>query len=117
MLFDITNGSAKKIYIVDELDRSLHTKLSKNLISMFERVTVNAEAQLIFTAHDVNLIDLDLFRSEEIWFIEKKSSGETKFRPFSDFDIKENENLLKDYLNGRFGAVPVIKGDKEYGND
>lgn len=117
ILFKIDDSTANKIYIVDELDRSLHTKLSKNFISMFEKATANVPAQLIFTAHDVNLLDLDLFRSEEIWFIEKKYSGETRFIPFSDFDINGNENLLKDYLNGRFGAVPVIKGDMRYEDD
>lgn len=117
ILFSIGNSNTQKIYIVDELDRSLHTKLSKHFIRMFEEVTANVEGQLIFTVHDVNLLDLDLFRSEEIWFIEKKSSGETRFRPFSDFDINRNENLLKDYLNGRFGAIPVIKGDMNYGDD
>lgn len=111
ILFKIDDNYTNKIYIVDELDRSLHTKLSKYFINMFEKATANIPAQLIFTAHDVNLLDLNLFRAEEIWFIEKKSSGETRFRPFSDFDINCNENLLKDYLNGRFGAVPVIKGD------
>lgn len=114
ILFEIDNSSKNKIYIVDELDRSLHTKLSKNFIDMFERATADIPAQLIFTAHDVNLLDLDLFRSEEIWFIEKKSTGETKIRPFSDFDINENSNMLNDYLNGRFGAIPVIKGDLKY---
>ena len=114
ILFEIDNSNTNKIYIVDELDRSLHTKLSKNFIRMFENATAETPAQLIFTAHDVNLLDLDLFRSEEIWFIEKTSNGETKIRPFSDFDIKDNDNILNDYLNGRFGAVPVIKGDLKY---
>ena len=117
ILFEINDITAKKIYIVDELDRSLHTKLSKKFISMFEKITTNVAAQLIFTAHDVNLLDLDLFRSEEIWFIEKKVSGETKFKPFSDFDIHNNENILKDYLNGRFGAVPVIRGGENDGDN
>ena len=114
ILFEIDNSNTNKIYIVDELDRSLHTKLSKNFIRMFENATAETPTQLIFTAHDVNLLDLDLFRSEEIWFIEKKSTGETKIRPFSDLDIDDNGNILNDYINGRFGAIPVIRGDQEY---
>ena len=117
ILFEIDKSNTNKIYIVDELDRSLHTKLSRNFIRMFEQATADVQAQLIFTAHDVNLLDLDLFRSEEIWFIEKKYTGETKIRPFSDFDIKDNGNILNDYLNGRFGAIPIIRGDQEYDND
>lgn len=95
------------IFIIDELDRSLHTKLSKYFISHF--VTNASKQQLLFTAHDVNLLNLKDFRKEEIWFIEKNKNGETHLKPFSDFDLKENQNILKDYLAGRFGAVPIIK--------
>ena len=67
--------------------------------------------QIIFTAHDVNLINLRHFQQEEIWFIEKKHLGESVLRPFSDFKVQNGQNILKAYLNGRFGAVPVIRGD------
>lgn len=117
MLFKIEDDKSNKIYIVDELDRSLHTKLSKEFVRNFEKTTRNICAQLIFTAHDVNLLDMDLFRQEEIWFIDKKNSGETRFRPFSDFNIKKEQDIFKDYLNGRFGAVPVIHGGNDYGDD
>lgn len=67
---------------------------------------------MLFTAHDTNLLDLDLFRKEEIWFVEKKISGETKLRPLSNFSIKNDQDILKGYLLGRFGAVPVIKEER-----
>ena len=105
-----TNLSSHTIYVVDELDRSLHTKLSKFLIETFGEQSTNT--QLLFTAHDVNLLNLQIFRQEEIWFVEKNSTGETRLKPFSDFDITNEQNILKDYLAGRFGAVPVIKEDK-----
>ena len=57
----------------------------------------------------MNLLSLNNFRQDEIWFIEKNRNGETRLKPFSDFDIKNEDNILKDYLAGRFGAVPVIK--------
>lgn len=98
------------IYVVDELDRSLHTKLSKFFIETFGEQSTNT--QLLFTAHDVNLLNLHIFRQEEIWFVEKNGIGETTLKPFSDFDIIDGQNILKDYLAGRFGAVPVIKEDK-----
>lgn len=99
------------IYFVDEIDRSLHTKLSKYILRTFEENSHNILNQMIFTAHDVNLINLKDFTKEEIWFIEKNNIGETSLKPFSDFEVNENQDIIKDYLNGRFGAVPVIRGD------
>lgn len=106
ILFRVTNKD-KNIYIIDELDRSLHTKITKFILEEFIK-GINNESQIIFTSHDVNLINLNLFRKEEIWFVEKKNSGATKIRPFSDFVTKDGQNTLKDYLNGRFGGVPHI---------
>ena len=65
----------------------------------------------MFTTHDVNLLDLDNFKQEELWFIDKKTTGETSLKPFSDFDVSNKKSILNDYLAGRFGAIPVIKGD------
>lgn len=99
------------IYFIDEIDRSLHTKLSKYILKTFAEKSQNLLNQLIFTAHDVNLINLRDFTKEEIWFIEKNIMGETSLKPFSDFETNNNQDIIKDYLNGRFGAVPVIRGD------
>lgn len=99
------------IYFVDEIDRSLHTKLSKYILKTFVENSQNLLSQIIFTAHDVNLINLRDFTKEEIWFIEKNSIGETSLKPFSDFETNDNQDIIKDYLNGRFGAIPVIRGD------
>ena len=109
MLFAMDNES-RSIYLVDEIDRSLHTKLSKHLLKLFLFIFEESNCQIIYTAHDVNLIDLDSFAQDEIWFVEKKLTGETTIKPMSDFDIKRDQDVLKAYLNGRFGAVPVIKG-------
>lgn len=109
MLF-AKDQSSRMIYFVDELDRSLHTKLSKYLLNLFLENSEESNCQIIYTAHDTNLIDLDSFAQDEIWFVEKKLSGETKIKPMSDFEIKKNQDVLKAYLNGRFGAIPVIKG-------
>lgn len=99
------------IYFVDEIDRSLHTKLSKYILQTFVENSQNLLSQMIFTAHDVNLINLRDFTKEEIWFIEKNNTGETALKPFSDFETNDNQDIIKDYLNGRFGAIPVIRGD------
>ena len=109
MLFSIDKKN-RSIYLVDEIDRSLHTKLSKYLLKLFLENSNDANCQIMYTAHDVNLIDLDDFAQDEIWFVEKKLTGETTIKPMSDFDVKGDQDILKAYLNGRFGAVPVIKG-------
>lgn len=99
------------IYLVDEIDRSLHTKLSQHLLNEFICKSENTLNQIIFTAHDVSLLNLNDFRKDEIWFVEKNTLGESKLKPLSDFNVQEGQDTLKAYLNGRFGAVPVIRGD------
>jgi len=110
MLFAMREES-RTIYFVDEIDRSLHTKLSQHLLSEFIKCCENTYNQIIFTAHDVNLINTDNFRTEEIWFIEKSSLGESKLRPLSDFNLQKGQDALKAYLSGRFGAIPTIRRD------
>lgn len=103
------NKNSQMVYFVDEIDRSLHTKLSQYLLNEFIARSDKTGCQIIFTAHDVNLINLDNFRQEEIWFIEKNNLGESELRPLSDFHLQEGQDTLKAYLSGRFGAVPMIR--------
>jgi len=110
MLFAMREES-RTIYFVDEIDRSLHTKLSQHLLNEFIKCCENTYNQIIFTAHDVNLINTDDFRAEEIWFIEKSKLGESKLRPLSDFNLQKGQDALKAYLSGRFGAIPTIRRD------
>lgn len=110
MLFAMRENS-HAIYFVDEIDRSLHTKLSQYLLSEFINCCENTYNQIIFTAHDVNLINLADFRQEELWFIEKNNIGESQLRPLSDFSLQKGQDALKAYLSGRFGAVPMIRRD------
>ncbi len=111
MLFAV-QGDSRAIYFVDEIDRSLHTKLSQHLLNEFIRRCDCAHCQIIFTAHDVNLINTEYFRTEEIWFIEKNCFGESKLRPLSDFKLQKGQDAIRAYLNGRFGAIPTIKGGR-----
>lgn len=106
-----TVGKSKTLYFVDEIDRSLHTKFSMFLLDEFlHRSKTEGYNQIFFTAHDVSLINLDMFCQDEIWFIEKTKEGESVLRPFSDFKVEQGQDPLKAYLSGRFGAVPIIKG-------
>lgn len=95
MLFTVDKNS--KLYFVDEIDRSLHTKLSQFLLDEFARSAATSCNQIIFTAHDVNLINLDHFRQDEIWFIEKNCLGESCLKLFSDFDVKAETYQFSHY--------------------
>ena len=86
------------------------TQSSLFLLDEFACRAEEGDNQIIFTAHDVNLINLNNFRQDEIWFIEKTQMGESTLKPFSDFEVKEGQDTLKAYLSGRFGAVPMIRG-------
>jgi len=96
---------------VDELDKSLHTHLSKLLISLFLNSEINTlNSQLIFTTHDTNLIDRSLFRRDQIWFTEKDEKGVTELFSLHDFtDVREDTPFERWYLAGKFGALPNIK--------
>lgn len=112
MLFSINKNST--LYFVDEIDRSLHTRLSQFLLDEFANSVIagDGSSQIVFTAHDVDLINLDHFQQEEIWFIEKNKHGESVLKPLSDFDIKKGQDTLAAYLSGRFGAVPMIRRER-----
>jgi AAA15 family ATPase/GTPase len=100
------------IFTADELDRHLHPLLLQNLIQMIHDKTFNKnDAQMIFTAHDTSILDSRLFRRDQIWFTEKNKSGATQL--FSLWDIKgvkKNENLVRNYLAGHYGAIPILSG-------
>jgi len=100
-----------KILIVDELDSRLHTQLTKNLIELFHKYN-NKSAQLLFTSHDVNLLDKDLFRRDQIWFIEKDQFGASQLYSLADFkaeSVRKTSSYSKNYLNGKYGATSYFK--------
>ena len=95
--------------IIDEIDQSLHPVL---LYTLVEKIMAekNTKGQLLFTTDDANLLDLDVFRQDEIWFAEKNKKGETQLYSLSDYKpIKEDLDARKGYLMGRFGAIPFTK--------
>lgn len=95
-------------FIIDEIDQSLHPALLKGLIQkiMSDKDTTG---QLIFTTHESNLLDLDIFRQDEIWFCEKdKKNGNSQLYSLSDFKPRYDLDIRKGYLKGRFGAIPFL---------
>jgi uncharacterized protein len=97
------------ILAIDELDRSLHPALTKVLIELFHDPEINqAGAQLIVTTHDVTLLDQELFRRDQIWFSEKGNDGAATLIPLSDYHPRKGESLMRGYLAGRYGGVPIL---------
>lgn len=94
-------------FIIDEIDNSLHPTLLKSLISKIMKEE-NTSGQLIFTTHESNLLDLDIFRQDEIWFVEKDKRGSSIMYSLSDYKPRYDLNIQKGYLKGRFGAIPFL---------
>lgn len=104
----LTSG---QVLVVDDLTASLHTELGRIIIDWFTSSTVNQTgAQLIFTSHDIALMDIGrgpICNRERIWFIEKNSAQATTLYQLSDFTgLQSGSNITKNYLEGRFGAAP-----------
>ncbi len=103
----------EKVYLIDELDRRLHPNLSKALIELYLELHIKLKnRQLVFVTHESGLLDLNFFRKDEIWFVEKDKTGTSHLSSLSDFKIRSDLNIKKGYLQGRFGAIPFI-GDIE----
>ncbi|OGA44744.1 MAG: hypothetical protein A3F74_19830 [Betaproteobacteria bacterium RIFCSPLOWO2_12_FULL_62_58] len=98
-----------EVLLYDELDTSLHPLMTRFLIRLFHSHASNQKnAQLVFTTHDTSLLDSDLFRRDQVWFIEKDDKNASKVYPLSDFSPRKDEALERGYLRGRYGALPFI---------
>jgi AAA15 family ATPase/GTPase len=102
--------------IIDELDTSLHTLLVRAVVSLFHQPSRNINgAQLIFTTHDTSLLDAyGLFRRDQIWFIEKDQQQASSLIALSEFSPRKNEALERGYLQGRYGAIPLLDELREH---
>ncbi|MDR7372926.1 AAA family ATPase [Flavobacterium aquidurense] len=95
------------VYIIDELERSMHPLLAKELLKTYS-LNSKTNSQLIFTTHESQLLDDELLRRDEIWFTEKKSDGSTEFYPLSNFNPRGDKVLERGYLEGRYGGIPFL---------
>lgn len=99
-----------KTIIIDEIDNALHPAMTKSLIEMFQNPNINKKsAQLIFNTHEISLLDLNLFRRDQIYFVEKDNkTGVSDLYSLDDFSPRKSENIQKGYLQGRYGAMPAV---------
>lgn len=112
-LFDLIpvfqNVLNNSVILIDELDRSLHTKAVLEFINYFYMIASNSASQLIVTTHDSNIMDLDYVRQDEIWFIERQADHSSKLYSLNQFRERFDKKVEKEYLLGRYGAIPIFR--------
>lgn len=107
-LLEILLSEKGKTYIVDELDRCLHPSLTYKFVETFLQTVRRKNIQLIVTTHESRLLDFDLLRRDEIWFIDKNSSGESNIYSLEEYNTRFDQKIDKAYLEGRYGGVPIF---------
>ena len=97
------------VFVVDELERSLHPKLTEHFLQLFVEAHDGIRMQLVFTTHEDTIMDQSLFRRDEIWFVERDADNASKIYSLDRFKERYDKKLSKAYLEGRYGAIPVFR--------
>lgn len=113
MLFDLQGSDGtmgSKVYVVDELDRCLHTMLTTRLVEDFlATCRSDTRKQLLFTTHDLLLMDQSLMRRDEMYIAQRGADGKSELVSLTEFDgIRYDKDLIRSYLDGRFGGIPML---------
>lgn len=113
MLFDLSgrgDAACSKVYVVDELDRCMHTMLTMRLISDFlSGCGPDTSKQLMFTTHDLLLMDQSLMRRDEMYIAQRGTDGCSELVGLAEFKgIRYDKDLVRSYLDGRFGGIPML---------
>jgi hypothetical protein len=104
------------VFIVDEMSARLHPLLTKLIVDIFQS-SKNKKAQLIFTTHDISLLNKEQFRRDEIIFVDKDFTGVSKLYALSNMKVREDATFNKDYLQGKYGAIPIFNYDEILGGE
>lgn len=104
MLIDLFAGD--NVFIVDEMERSLHPNLIYELLDLFLERSIGVNSQLILASHATALLTQDLLRKDEIWFVKKGPTGASSIYSLEDYNIRFDKKIRKDYLLGRYQAIP-----------
>ena len=96
------------VFVMDELERSLHPMLTKRFLELFSEKRKDARTQLIFTTHEDVILDQNLFRRDEIWFVERDAANNSHLYSLDRFKERYDRVLAKAYLEGRYGAIPIF---------
>ena len=117
-LFDFSPlliGEDKELLVlIDEIDQSLHTQVVHKLIGSLFNHEIKKKTQYIITSHDINLLDLNLLRQDEIYFIDKdENSKSSSIKGLREYNVRFDKDIIKEYLNNKFGATPKLKEKKD----
>lgn len=107
-LLEVLLAGEGKTYVIDELDRCLHPSLTYKFVDTFLQIAKEKDIQLIVTTHESRLLDFDLLRRDEIWFINKNRNGESDIYSLEEYNARFDQKIDKAYLEGRYGGVPVF---------
>ncbi|MDR1828871.1 MAG: ATP-binding protein [Methylobacteriaceae bacterium] len=107
---ELSARGSNKVYLIDEIDRSLHTVLTRRLLEAYlAGCSGETRTQLLLTTHDVLLMDQRLLRRDEMWVTERNAAGASTLLSFSEFkDVRYDKDIRKSYLQGRMGGIPRI---------
>ena len=107
---DLSGSRSQKIFMIDEIDRSLHTVLTRSILESYLRqCSHETRSQIVFTTHDAQLIDQSLLRRDEIWVTETDKNYVSHLFSFGDYEgIRHDRDIRKSYLQGRLGGIPRI---------
>lgn len=111
LIMDLLQGN--KVFIIDEMERSLHPNLIFDLFDLFLDKSKNVNSQLITASHESSLLTQKLFRKDEIWFVVKDKVGSSYLHSLEEYNIRFDKEIRKDYLLGRYKAVPRIGNRNE----
>lgn len=112
LILDLVQGG--KVFIVDEMERSLHPSLIQQIIKLFYKYSEGTSSQLIFTTHESSLMNQKIFRKDEIWLMKKNSNGISSFGRMDElYNVRFDKMLQNSYLNGDYGAVPKFETEDE----
>lgn len=100
---------SNKTFVIDEIDRRLHPLLTCEYIKRFLEIAKEKNIQLLVTTHESRLMDLDILRRDEIWFVDKNTYGESELFSLEDFNVRFDQKIDKAYLDGKFGGIPTFQ--------
>ena len=106
LIIDFFKGG--NVFVIDEIERSLHPNLVKDLFDFILNKCDGVNSQIIVTSHEATLLTQKLLRKDEIWFAVKDKFGATKLHSLEDYNIRFDKEIMKDYLLGRYKGVPKL---------
>lgn len=105
----LLNKNQNSVYVIDEMERSLHPNLFNRFIELLNEYQKQSNIQVIFTTHESSIMKQDLFRRDQIWFIERNKDNDSRIYSLDTFNERFDKKISKAYLDDRYGAIPQFK--------